>query len=208
MRWRPIVATGGRGQELPFRAESPTRHGADPDATRVSRGARSHARRTPAILMRGSLRAVAAMEPRLRQTDPVHTPPVRAELRGRYSSVNDCRNAVAPAGALLLPGWRTHQEAGDQMRELRSRKGSICEIRLSLQLGQPSSPPGPARKSPPVPRVSSPHIEERLLEPCRRYAKQDASARCGRPKSLPLPLGWRPRVSAGRSHSERSTNNW
>src|ERR1700676_5524594 len=104
MRWRPIVATGGRGQELPFRAELPTRHGADPDATRVSRGARSHARRTPAILRRGSLRAVAAKEPRLPQPDPVRTPPARAELRERCSSVNDWRNALALAGALLSPG--------------------------------------------------------------------------------------------------------
>src|SRR4029077_20790443 len=101
--------------------------------TRVSLGARSHARRTPAILRRGSRRVVAATEPRPPQTDPVRTPPVRAELRGRCSSVNDCRNAVARAGALLSPDWRTQQAAGDQMPELRLRKGSKCDIRVSPQ---------------------------------------------------------------------------
>src|ERR1700728_1404545 len=75
MRWRPIEATGGCGQELPPRAELSMRRGADPDATRVSRGARSHARRTPAILKRGSPGAAAAIEPRLPQTDLVRTPP-------------------------------------------------------------------------------------------------------------------------------------
>src|SRR5271155_3155350 len=119
MRWRPIVATDGRAQELLFRAELPTRHCTDPDATRVSRGARSHARRTRAILRRESPKAAAAIELQLPRTDPVRTPPVRAKWRGKCSSVNDCRNAVAPAGALLSPGWRTHQEAADQTRELR-----------------------------------------------------------------------------------------
>ena len=171
MRWRLVAASGGHGQELPFRAESPARHGADPDATRVSQGARSRARRTPAILRRGSRIAVAAIELLLRQTDPVRTPPVQEELRGRCSSANDCRNALAPAGALRSQGWRTQQAARDQMRELRSRKGSISEIRLSPQVGQPSSPPDRARRSARVHRVSSPHIGEQLPQPYRRLCE-------------------------------------
>src|SRR5580765_2522903 len=115
----PTVATAWYGPEPPFRAGRPTRRGADPDAAKVSRGARSHARRTPAILMCGSRTAVAAVEPRLPQTGPVRRLPVRAALRETCSSVNDCRNAVAPAGALRSPGRPRQQAAGGQMQVLR-----------------------------------------------------------------------------------------